>query len=354
MNYTVGLQQLQTRLQQLAPDELSVLSTLQDRLQKNQRAEQLFGSSENTRNEHSQIIYALNELALRHTGRSFNELCVAEATNTELSRTNEPFKGGGKIAPADPPIYGNGQRWAVLVGVNQYVDPVYPQLAACVKDVQNIYEQLLQGGFTAERTHLITDDTPKTPTREEILATLKAVADATAPDDLLLFYYSGHGDFAAGESYLVTRNGRKVVLSDSGLAVKRVKEIMAAAPARAKVIILDACRSGVALDQKGAEPMSAEFIRRVFEEAEGMAILTACQQGQASWEAPEFQSGVFTYYLRRALAGDADWDSKGFVTVQDANRYVVDSVKLWASQHQRSQTPTLHYTVSGDIILTRV
>jgi len=41
------------------------------------------------------------------------------------------------------------------------------------------------------------------------------------------------------------------------------------------------------------------------------------------------------------------------VTVQDASRHVTDGVKLWASQRNVSQTPTLQYSVAGDIILTR-
>ncbi|MEZ4859669.1 MAG: caspase family protein [Caldilineaceae bacterium] len=353
MNYSAGLQQLQALLQKRAPTELSALATLQDRFRKNQRAAQIFGSSENTRNEHSQVIYALNELALAHTAYSFNELCTVEFAAAGEDRVADQTKGGGDVPPSAPPVYGKGERWAVLVGANHYLDPIYAPLASCVADVQNIHAQLLQGGFSAERTHLITDNTTL-PTREKILATLKAVADATAPDDLLLFYYSGHGDLAGDESYLVTRNGWQTVLSDTGLAVKRVKAILEAAPARAKVLILDACHSGAALGQKGAKPMSAEFIRRVFAEAEGLAILTSCQQGQVSWEAPEFNGGVFTHFLRQALAGDADWDGKGFVTVQDASRYVVDGVKLWASNYQRSQTPTLQYSVAGDIILTRL
>jgi hypothetical protein len=39
--------------------------------------------------------------------------------------------------------------------------------------------------------------------------------------------------------------------------------------------------------------------------------------------------------------------------MQDANRHVVDGTKLWASQHNVSQTPTLRYEVAGDIILIR-
>ena len=39
--------------------------------------------------------------------------------------------------------------------------------------------------------------------------------------------------------------------------------------------------------------------------------------------------------------------------MQDASRHVTDRVKLWASQRNLSQAPTLQYTVAGDIILTR-
>ena len=89
-----------------------------------------------------------------------------------------------------------------------------------------------------------------------------------------MFYYSGHGDEDGGEGYLVARNGRRLVLRDTAVPISRVKEIMEQASARAKVIILDACHSVADIGGKGPKPMSAEFIRRVFQQAEGLAILT--------------------------------------------------------------------------------
>jgi uncharacterized caspase-like protein len=216
-----------------------------------------------------------------------------------------------------------------------------------------VRDQLIAGGFDAARIRLLTDDTSELPTRDNILVALKAVADATEPDDLLLFYYSGHGDEDGGESYLVARNGRRLVLRDTAVRVSRVKEIMEEAPARAKVIILDACHSGADIGGKGPKPMSAEFIRRVFEQAAGMVILASCTQGQLSYEWQAQERSVFTHFMLEALKGEADRDDKGFVTVQDTNRHVVNGVKLWASQRNVSQTPTLEYRAAGDIILTR-
>jgi hypothetical protein len=237
--------------------------------------------------------------------------------------------------------------------VNEYLDKAnYGQLSVCVKDVEATHKQLVAGGFDPDRVRLLTDHTSdELPTKANILVSLKAVADATEPDDLLLFYYSGHGDEIEGASYLVARDGRRLVLGDTAVPVSRIKEIIEAAPARAKVILLDACHSGADVGGKGAQPMSTEFLRRVFEEAEGLAILASCKQGQLSYEWQENERSVFTHFLLEALRGEADRDEKGFVSVQDASRYVTNGVKLWASQRKASQTPTLQYTVAGDIIL---
>jgi hypothetical protein len=40
--------------------------------------------------------------------------------------------------------------------------------------------------------------------------------------------------------------------------------------------------------------------------------------------------------------------------VSDASRYVTDGVKGWAVGHGVPQTPTLQYTVAGDIALLKV
>jgi hypothetical protein len=261
-------------------------------------------------------------------------------------------KGDGSAPTSAEEALNTGTAWAVLVGVNEYDDKAnYGQLQVCVKDVGAIWEQLVGSGFDPARIRILTDHTNEPPTRANVLTALKAVADATEPNDLLLFYYSGHGEEDGGESYLIARDGRRLVLSDTAVPLSRIKEIVEEAPARAKVIMLDACHSGADIGGKGPEPMSEAFIRRVFEEAEGIAILASCKQGQLSYEWRDNERSVFTHFLLEALAGQADWDEKGFVTVQDASRHVTNGVKLWASQRNTSQTPTLQYAVAGDIIL---
>jgi uncharacterized caspase-like protein len=264
----------------------------------------------------------------------------------ELQQT----KGDGPVSTPIKPILNPGKAWAVLVGVNEYDDPYVANLQVCVDDVTAIHQTLTKGYQVAR---LLTDATlDRLPTRANILGELSAVAQSAGEGDLLLFYFSGHGMADGGESYLLSRDTRLSAPKHTAVAMRDVHELMDQSSARAKVIVVDACHSGASIGK--AEPvMTPEFIQRVFEEAQGMAVLASCMQKQQSWEWSEKKRSAFTYYLLDALRGQADLDKKGFVTVSDVSRYVTDGVKSWAAQRGVPQTPTLQYTVAGDIILAR-
>jgi uncharacterized caspase-like protein len=188
--------------------------------------------------------------------------------------------------------------------------------------------------------------------RNNILAELTNAAQVAGEQDLLLFYFTGHGVLDSGEAYLVPCDARIANLQDTAIPMRRVKDIIMGSNARAKIMLLDACHSGAQIGKAGAH-MNQGFIQRVFEEAEGLAILASCQQGQVSYEWHDKNQSVFTYYLLEGLAGAADFDHKGFVTIQDVHRYVVDQVKVWSLEHGHIQVPTLGGGWSGDIIITR-
>jgi uncharacterized caspase-like protein len=97
--------------------------------------------------------------------------------------------------------------------------------------------------------------------------------------------------------------------------------------------------------------MSEQFIQRVFEQSEGLAILASCKQGELSYERDEKDLSAFSHFLLEGLSGAADKDGKKFVTVQDVSRYVENGVTEWAAGRYKQQTPTLKYEVAGDIIL---
>lgn len=342
---------LRSRHLQTPPD----LPALEARLQKYERDARRYGSSDREGVEWAKIIDGLIEVvAEADLGVSFNDLCQRQFTQRE-PRIHRLPKGGSEDDddPAPAPNFGRRQNWAVFVGANSYDDQKnYHTLQVCVADATALMQQFASNGFSTERMQLITDTTQDNyPSRGNILNTLQTTAAATEPDDLLIFYYSGHGDVGGNESYLVPRDGWAASLKDTAISVLRVKQIMRKAPARNKVIILDTCHAGAPIGSKGKTHMSPAFIRHVFEEAEGIAILSSCTRNQLSYQSEERGQSAYTYFLLQALRGQADREEKGVVTVRDLNNYVTNKVKAWAAAQKCVQSPTISAEMIGEIIV---
>jgi hypothetical protein len=358
----LGIKCLKEQLQQkyeVLPEEFYLLEA---RFEKNQYNERLFGDNDpSTRGETNRLTLDLNRFALEHLNISFNELCQSRPANIRSSFNGQRSMKNSSLpeavsVPSNERL-GIRKRWAVLVGVGEYDDERYGALPLCLHDVtaiaQVLYGSGSNGGFTHESICVLADDTRHKPTRENVLSALETMADNTEPDDLFLFYYTGHGDFAQDEAYLVARDGIFDDLKDTALSISRVKAIMQSARARAKVIILDACHSGANLNSKGPRRMQPKYQERVFHQAKGMAILASCDRDQLSYPWEKQKRSVYTYFLLEALRGKADEDRKGFVSVDDVHHYVTNGVASWVENKDRKyvQTPTRSLESSGDIIV---
>ena len=352
MNFDVeiGLKNLKELLRQRYNQPPTDFELLETRLQENLNERRKYGDSPTNLAERNKITDNIISFTREHLDMSFNDLCYARPKKIVPSNylnsiyvakdVNTPIASPSNAIPVR---YGTKNRWAVLVGVGTYKDA--SPLPACVNDTQAIAHQLYENGFQDEYLRVLVDDAPNSPTRNNIITTLRNVAKATQPDDLLLFYYTGHGatNDNADESYLLTGDGYFGSLEETALQVSIIKKIMKDANARAKVMILDACRDKIDSSSKGPETMFQVFIDRVFENAKGMVILSSCEHGQRSYIAEDQGHSVYTNYLLEALQGLADRDHKGFVSVGDIHTYVSNTVRRWSVYHNKSlQTPIIN------------
>ena len=80
----------------------------------------------------------------------------------------------------------------LLIGINY--NGTDAQLNGCINDTTSIHTSLTSSyGFKTDDISIITDDTEKKPTRDEILSAFKAFLESGEEGDLLFFSYSGHG-----------------------------------------------------------------------------------------------------------------------------------------------------------------
>ena len=144
---------------------------------------------------------------------------------------------------------------AVLIGTSSYRDEYLPDLPAVTNnltDLRAVFTHPDAGAFAAEHCTLI-----ENPTDERQVARSLAEIAATA-DDVLLIYYAGHGVIGAQqhELYLGVATTDLEWPKFSALPFVWVRDALFDSRAKAKVLILDCCFSGRAIDDFMADKES--------------------------------------------------------------------------------------------------
>src|SRR5208337_4447820 len=250
-------------------------------------------------------------------------------------------------------------KWAILVGANEYDDSTFNSLRFSVDDVKDLRGILIEpkrGGYDDDKTVLLTDGSQKNslPTRSNIMSRLSSVAKTAETEDTILFAFSGHGMEENGSSYLLPADAQAGILMDTAIEVKWIKKTLSESPARAKIMILDACHAGAMKGKAESGEMTEGFSKETLDLPEGFALLSSCKLHESSYEWDEKKHGVFSFFLCEGLNGDADKDRDGVIAVPEASSYVTQKVKEWAFKKRVQQSPNLEYRVSGDLILTHV
>lgn len=241
------------------------------------------------------------------------------------------------------------QRWALLVGINRYVDSSFAPLKFCVNDVVVLAETLKKVGYTVVTLH---DEAPEArlqPDNENIEAELVKLCQVAQAEDLLWVHFAGHGQVHQGRPLLITKRTRRTTLAKTGLPLAEVEKQMRASAARRLVLTLDACHVGVEIGRRGSDP---EFIRHAHDLAEGFAMIAASTAQQQAQEWEKKKHGVFTYYLLAGLTGQAARQDNRFVTMDDLKTYILDSLRRWSVENDGLiQEPSARAEGLGDMIL---
>jgi len=213
-----------------------------------------------------------------------------------------------------------------VVGVNNFEAREQYGLRLCADDAEMLYQQLLVSSFAPEQLHLLTNRAFEKSEGNNILSNLRSLTRDSAPDDLLLFYYSGALRQEGQNYYFVTMYGSKLPLS-------QVKEILAKAPARAKVVLLDISNAELLASKRDSEQRITEYMQRVLEHFEGISVLASYKVKPAKLDASQF-----THYLVKSLAQQASKTSQDFITLQDVYQSLAaDKVKLYPPQPESAR-----------------
>ncbi len=249
-----------------------------------------------------------------------------------------------------------GRKWAVLIGVDEYLDPEFPKLRFCVNDAKLMATQLSERcGYDPERILLMTDDQEKLYQRPLLINLEEQVRgwlSKCEPADTVLVFFAGHGMLDHGNGYLVPQDCRKKNAALSAWATDELRKLLHSCAATQKILILDCCHSGGnerSADDAAVGPSSQE-LGESFARAKGLITLASCQTDETSKEWGAKHHGLFTYVLAQGLAGAADFDHNGIVDSDEIYRYTVDHVPLMAQYELNTTRQTPVRLIGEDVV----
>ena len=201
-----------------------------------------------------------------------------------------------KVDANNVPIV-HAKRRALVVGAANYAS--MGKLTYPISDAQKFRDALVDGfKFSPSSVTYISDapDSPIKPTSSEILGAIdKLLADPTLDKgDLFIFYFSGHGIGKSDTDYLCMSDSTVANIETTGVPVAKIVYKLRNAGLRNILFIADACRAG----DKSNFGTALNFLAR----KTNIAVLLGCEPGNKSYESPTLRSGVYTYFLLKALS----------------------------------------------------
>lgn len=194
-------------------------------------------------------------------------------------------------------------------------------------DVQSDDVMLLQGQKVASVERAIME-------ARERVAFFKKSPDVRT---VMFFYFSGHSD------------GEAIELSGEKLAYSRLKALLTGTAADVRLVVVDACRSGAGLREKGGKSVEGFTIRLADTlQATGEAFITSSAADEAALESSEVMGSYFTHNFISGLRGAADTSGDKLVTLAEAYKYAYDrTVSSTAMLAVGAQHPNYDFRLSG-------
>jgi hypothetical protein len=266
------------------------------------------------------------------------ELDLAEGMNDiEIiafnARGTSSQKRSVRYNPISESFY--NQMWAVVIGIDQYINNDVEDLNYAVRDAQGV-EQLLKSQFNFNRVISLYN---KEATKVNILSALSTKLKDAKPDDGVFVFFAGHGSTGEGITggplgYIVPSDG---TLDESkyyvnNIPMSTIKEISQTISAKHIFYVMDCCYGGLLLrsGEKEMEPeKNADYsFLKSLANWRVRQVLTAGGKGQPVIDGGLDGHSVFTGRLIQGLKGDADVNQDGFITAEEINFFVRQRVHL--------------------------
>lgn len=255
--------------------------------------------------------------------------------------------------------------WVVAVGVAKYDQP-FNQLSYASAGAQKVAKALADAQPLVTKTTVLTTDSSDRsvlPTGTNVARHVGMLAQKVKPEDLVIFYFCGHGIEIDKQQYLLMADADLTdsdTLDRSTVRLSWLRDKLDALPCNGRLLLLDACReTPESLRVTGGAAESAAVTRDFLVSGGGWqsrpdrvsATMFGCREGQKVYHG---RSGsFFTEKLVEGISGRAA-DESGKVTLASLTGYVRKTVPEAVSDELGArviQEPVLMPEVAPEVVL---
>ncbi|MBD2329157.1 SUMF1/EgtB/PvdO family nonheme iron enzyme [Alkalinema sp. FACHB-956] len=209
-------------------------------------------------------------------------------------------------------------RYALVLGVGEYGPGLTP-LPGSVRDAEEMARVLAdadRGSFQVDLRCNVD--------RGEMEGAIERFFVGRQAEDVLLLYFSGHGDLGNSLSQQqlhlcgrgTTKEGKRLIES-SAMSADFLRRQMGMCRSQQIVVILDCCYSGAIADLLRKGEGDVDFGPLA---APGRVILASSNSAQVSYQAVDGLS-LYTHYLLEGMAGAAQRLGQPWILAQDLHQY---------------------------------
>jgi tetratricopeptide (TPR) repeat protein len=286
----------------------------------------------------------------------------------KIFELSESLADAAATADAEAKTKG-GQTYALLIGVSKYQKlPPEQWLHFADSDATLFEKHVLSprgGGLPPENVMKLTDEKATTAALRNAFQTF--LKGRATKKDTVLILIAGHGTVETPGSkgaYILTHDSDPQDLAGTAMPMAEVQKLIDEELSKVGrvAVFVDVCRSGIIGSIKNT---TVNAVVEKLGEAEGGEIMgiMASRPKELSYEGDQWGGGhgVFSYFLLKALEGDADKNHDGKVDVNELINYVQAEVPKATNdkQHPREfgnmdNSVALADTTKPGIVITRL
>lgn len=205
----------------------------------------------------------------------------------------------------------NAKVFLVSVGVSDYPGTKL-DLNLPVEDAKTITE-IYSRNTELRYCQLLNEDA----TKAKILTAINKVFSSAGENDIVVFFYSGHGYEGGFRVY------------DTYLSYDEIRKAMSKSICKNKMIFADACFSGQLRTEKPSSQSDIDASKNA-----NVMLFLSSRSNEVSMENKIMKNGFFTTYLYKGLKGDADKNKDRIISASELFLYVHDEVTIISGDRQ--------------------